>query len=131
MQNYKCFKNWTFAFLVLMKRESLKIWIVCELHMNMSLWREEPVRRPYVQEIYDFTSPYDRWPWMMRVLEGVNARTEMAENVDQVVGLGGRTLIILCYALGLKLRNDKLDNYETLYKNWLLKVKFSILWSTS
>ena len=107
MQNYKYFKNWTFAFLVLLKRESLKICIVCELHMNMSLWREEAVRRPNVQEIYDFTSPYDRWLWMMRVLEGVNARTEMAENVDQVVGLGGRTLIILCYALGLKLRNDK------------------------
>ena len=38
-------------------------------------------------------------------VEGVKARTEMAENIDQVVGLGGR-LIILCYALRLKLRND-------------------------
>jgi len=44
---------------------------------------------------------------MMRVLEGVNARTDMAKNVDQVVGLGWRALIILCYALGLKLRKGK------------------------
>lgn len=40
----------------------------------------------------------------------------MAENVDQVVGLGWRTLIGICYALvtlrRLKLRNDKMDNYE-------------------
>ena len=57
--------------------------------------------------IYDFTSPYDRRLLMMRVLEGVNARTDMAENVDQVVGLGGRALIILRYASGLKLRKGK------------------------
>ena len=45
---------------------------------------------------------------MMRVLEGVNAKTDMAEDVDQVVGLGGRTLIILRYALkGPRLRKDK------------------------
>ena len=50
--------------------------------------------------IYDFTSPYDRRLLMMRVLEGVNAKTE-------VVGLGGRTLIILRYALGPRLRKDK------------------------
>ena len=31
----------------------------------------------------------------------------MAENVDQVKGLGGRALIILRYALGLKLRKGK------------------------
>ena len=52
--------------------------------------------------IYDFTSPYDRRLLMMRVLEGVNARTDTAEDVDQVLGLGRRTVIILCYALGLK-----------------------------
>ena len=56
---------------------------------------------------YDFTSPYDRRLLMMRVLEGVNAKTDMAEDVDQVVGLGGRTLIILRYALGPRLRKDK------------------------
>ena len=55
---------------------------------------------------YDFTSPYDRRLLMMRVLEGVNAKTDMAEDVDQVVGLGGRTLIILRYALGPRLRKD-------------------------
>ena len=44
---------------------------------------------------------------MMRVLEGVNAKTDMAEDVDQVVGLGGRTLINMRYALGLRLRKDK------------------------
>ena len=44
---------------------------------------------------------------MMRVLEGVNAKTDMAEDVEQVVGLGGRTLIILRYALGPRLRKDK------------------------
>ena len=41
---------------------------------------------------------------MMRVLEGVYARTDTTENVNQVVGLSGRTLIGLCYALGLKLK---------------------------
>ena len=44
---------------------------------------------------------------MMRVLKGVNAKTDMTEDVDQVVGLGGRTLIVPRYALGLKLRKDK------------------------
>ena len=43
----------------------------------------------------------------MRVLEGVNTRTYIAEDVDQVVGLGRRTLINVCYALGLKLRKDE------------------------
>ena len=44
---------------------------------------------------------------MMRVLEGVNAKTDMAEDVDQVIGLGGRTLINMRYALGPRLRKDK------------------------
>ena len=44
---------------------------------------------------------------MMRVLEGVNAKTDMAEDVYQVIGLGGRTLINMRYALGPRLRKDK------------------------
>ena len=60
-----------------------------------------------ISGIYDFTSTYDRRLLMMRVLEGVNARIDMAENVDQIVSLSGRTSIGMCYALGLKLRKDK------------------------
>ena len=60
MQNYKCFKNWNLAFLVFLKRESLKIFIVCELFMDMNLWREEAVRRPNVQVKADLHSQHFR-----------------------------------------------------------------------
>ena len=51
------------------------------------------------------------WPTAINdeIARGVYARTGLAENVDQMVCLGGRTLI------GTKLRNDKLENYETNY----------------
>jgi len=65
----------------------------------IKIGRSPPTRwRQQISGNYDFTSPYDRRLLMMRLLEGVNAKTVMAEDVDQVVGLGGRTIIILRYA---------------------------------
>ena len=45
---------------------------------------------------------------MMRVLEGVNAGTDMAEDIDQVVGIGQGNLNYSMLCLGIKLRKDEL-----------------------
>ena len=38
-----------------------------------------------VKGIRDFTAPYRRWLEGMRMLEGIDARTETVMDVDQVV----------------------------------------------
>ena len=62
--------------------------------------------------IPDFTTPYRRWLEGMRMLEGIDTRTEMVMDVDQVGHLRGGTLISLSIHGDFWRQNKRIHNYE-------------------
>ena len=62
--------------------------------------------------IPDFTTPYRRWLEGMRMLEGIDTRTEMVMDVDQVGDLRGGTLISLSIHGDFWRQNKRIHNFE-------------------